>query len=215
MKKVLLSLIVVALVACAIDPYSGEKKVSNTAKGGLIGVAGGAAIGALSARKGKKNEGALIGALAGGATGAAVGGYMDLQARALREELEGTGVRVVQNGEEVDLIMPGNITFATDSATLTSSVKPVLNSVGKVLVKYNKTFAAITGYTDNTGNVAYNNTLSFNRANAVANYLKTRGVSGDRMLVEGHGLKNPIASNSTAGGREQNRRVEIHLTQAE
>ena len=84
-----------------------------------------------------------------------------------------------------------------------------------LLKKYNNTYVQIAGYTDNTGNKATNNTLSFNRANAVANYLKLKGVSANRMLIEGHGSKNPIASNSTAKGREKNRRVEITLVQAE
>ena len=108
-----------------------------------------------------------------------------------------------------------NITFNTNSYKVKDSFKPVLTSVSKVLKKYNKTYVQIAGYTDNTGNKATNNTLSFNRANAVANYLKLKGVNANRMLIEGHGSKNPIASNSTAKGREKNRRVEITLVQAE
>lgn len=213
MKKnfVIFTLILVLLSACAIDPYTGETKVSNTAKGTVIGAAGGAAVGGIA--KGKK--GALIGAAAGGVAGAATGGYMDIQARALRQELQGTGVSVVKEGNDIVLVMPGNITFNTNSYKVKDSFKPVLTSVSKVLKKYNKTYVQIAGYTDNTGNKATNNTLSFNRANAVANYLKLKGVSANRMLIEGHGSKNPIASNSTAKGREKNRRVEITLVQAE
>lgn len=213
MKKnfVIFTLILVLLSACAIDPYTGETKVSNTAKGTFIGAAGGAAVGGIA--KGKK--GALIGAAAGGVAGAAAGGYMDIQARALRQELQGTGVSVVKEGNDIVLVMPGNITFNTNSYKVKDSFKPVLTSVSKVLKKYNKTYVQIAGYTDNTGNKATNNTLSFNRANAVANYLKLKGVNANRMLIEGHGSKNPIASNSTAKGREKNRRVEITLVQAE
>lgn len=213
MKKSLLMsiLALVMLVSCAIDPYTGQSKVSNTAKGGVLGAAGGAIIGGIAGG----GKGALIGAAAGGVTGAGVGGYMDLQAKALRQELQGTGVSVKTVGEKIVLVMPGNITFPTNSYTIKDSFKPVLTSVSKVLKKYDKTYVQIVGYTDNTGTASINNTLSYNRANAVANYLKLKGVSANRMLIEGKGSKNPIASNSTASGREKNRRVEITLVQAE
>lgn len=213
MKKSLLMsiLALVMLVSCAIDPYTGQSKVSNTAKGGVLGAAGGAIIGGIAGG----SKGALIGAAAGGVTGAGVGGYMDLQAKALRQELQGTGVSVKTVGEKIVLVMPGNITFSTNSYTIKDSFKPVLTSVSKVLKKYDKTYVQIVGYTDNTGTASINNTLSYNRANAVANYLKLKGVSANRMLIEGKGSKNPIASNSTASGREKNRRVEITLVQAE
>ena len=135
MKKnfVIFTLILVLLSACAIDPYTGETKVSNTAKGTFIGAAGGAAVGGIA--KGKK--GALIGAAAGGVAGAAAGGYMDIQARALRQELQGTGVSVVKEGNDIVLVMPGNITFNTNSYKVKDSFKPVLTSVSKVLKKYN------------------------------------------------------------------------------
>jgi outer membrane protein OmpA-like peptidoglycan-associated protein len=213
MKKKIISIILlsVILVSCSIDPYTGESKVSNTAKGGVIGAAGGAAIGALA--KGKK--GALIGAVAGGTIGAGAGGYMDIQAKALRKELTGTGVKVQKDGEQVILIMPGNITFSSGSSDINGSFKPTLDSVVKVLKKYNKTLIQVIGYTDNTGSSAINNTLSYSRANTVSNYLKIKGISANRLLVEGKGSKNPIASNNTASGREQNRRVEITLTNQE
>lgn len=204
-------LVVVLLNACAIDPYTGQQKVSNTAKGSIIGAAGGALIGGIA----NGGKGALIGAAAGAAAGSAAGGYMDIQARALRQELQGTGVSVVTEGNEIILIMPGNITFNTNSYQLKSSFKPVLTSVSKVLKKYSKTYVQISGYTDNTGNASINNTLSFNRANSVANYLKLKGISANRMLIEGKGSKDPIASNSTVIGREKNRRVEITLVQSE
>ena len=208
LKKFTLSLIITILVAsCAIDPYTNETKVSNTGKGAIIGAAGGAAVGALAGG----GKGALIGAAAGGATGAAVGGYMDSQARALRQELQGTGVSVKKNGNQITLVMPGNITFATNSYTLSESFKPTLTSVSKVLKKYSKTYVNVLGYTDNRGSLAVNNSLSFNRANAVANYLKIKGVSANRLIIEGRGPTSPIASNSTSRGREQNRRVEIVL----
>lgn len=208
MKKLFLSFIAISfLAACATDPYTGESKVSKTAWGTGIGTAAGAGIGALVGGK----KGALIGAGVGAVGGASVGGYMDIQARRLREELTGTGVQVQRVGDNVRLIMPSNITFDTDSAVFKPVFNRILDSVAKVIAEFDKTKVQIVGYTDSTGTVAHNNKLSLQRAQAVANYLKLRSVSSARMMVTGMGPNNPIASNSTAAGREQNRRVEITL----
>lgn len=211
MKKIVLSVMMVSfLAACATDPYTGESKVSKTAWGTGIGTAVGAGIGALAGG----SKGALIGAGVGALGGAATGGYMDLQARELRQQLTGTGVQVQDLGNgQILLIMPGNITFATDSAVFRPGFNSVLDSVAKVLEKYNKTAVYVTGYTDNTGSDAYNNKLSQERAAAVANYLSLRGVNASRMVVRGLGKSNPIASNATADGRAQNRRVELSIQQ--
>lgn len=208
MKKIL-SLLIVCLILtnCAVDPYTGEKKTSNTAKGALIGAAGGALVG--GATKGK--DGALKGALIGGATGGLVGGYMDMQAKALRQELQGTGVQVSFEENKINLIMPGNITFNTGSHEIKSSFYSVLNSIIKVIAKYNNTRIEIIGYTDNTGSATTNNALSLKRAQSVGNYFVTHKIKENRLLIDGAGSSNPIAANSTASGREQNRRVEIKL----
>ena len=185
MKKLICAVILTAFVtACATDPYTGERKVAKTAWGAGIGTALGAGIGALV----DGEKGALIGAAAGAAAGAGTGGYMDYQASVLRKELLGTGVQVKEVNGQIFLIMPGNITFDT-----------------------NKTFVQVNGYTDNTGNDAINNPLSIRRANAVADFLKVQGVAASRIVANGYGSANPIASNATAAGREQNRRVEIVL----
>ncbi len=208
MKKFIITMVLCAFVsACATNPYTGESQVAKTAWGTGLGAAAGAGIGALAGGK----KGALIGAGAGALVGAGTGAYMDIQAKKLREELVGTGVQVsVQNGK-VYLIMPGNITFGTADYTIQPAFQPTLNSIAKVIKEYNKTMVQIVGYTDNTGSAAYNNTLSLQRANAVSNYLRLQGVSADRIITDGAGSKNPIASNATAAGREQNRRVEIVL----
>lgn len=208
MKKLLSVLVGLSLLsACATDPYTGESKVSKTAWGTGIGAAAGAGIGALAGGK----KGALIGAGIGAASGAGVGAYMDIQARRLREELEGTGVRVVKDGPNVILVMPGNITFDTNKANIKANFKPVLDSVAKVIAEFDKTRVQVTGYTDNTGTAAVNNKLSAERAQSVASYLTLRGVAGGRVMASGIGSSNPIASNATEQGREQNRRVEITL----
>ena len=159
-------------------------------------------------------KGALVGAGIGAVGGASVGGYMDIQARRLREELVGTGVQVQKVGDNVRLIMPSNITFDTDSAVFKPVFNNILTSVAKVINEFDKTKVQVAGYTDSTGSAAYNNTLSLQRAQAVANYLKLRDVSASRLMVYGYGSGNPIASNATAAGREQNRRVEITLINA-
>ncbi len=208
MKKFVLAIMVVSfLSACATDPYTGESKVSKTAWGTGIGAAAGAGIGALVGGE----KGALIGAGVGAVAGAGTGAYMDVQARKLRQELLGTGVQVAEQDGKVYLIMPGNITFNTNEATIMDGFKPVLNSIAKVIKEYNKTMVQINGYTDSTGSNATNMALSLRRANAVSNYLRLQGVDGNRIVTDGLGSANPIASNATAAGREQNRRVEIVL----
>lgn len=208
MKKLILSMVAVCfLSACATDPYTGESKVSKTAWGTGLGTLAGAGIGALVGGE----KGALVGAGIGAVGGASVGGYMDIQARRLREELVGTGVQVQKIDDNVRLIMPSNITFDTDSAVFKPVFNNILTSVAKVINEFDKTKVQVAGYTDSTGSAAHNNTLSLQRAQAVANYLKLRNVSASRLMVYGYGANNPIASNATAAGREQNRRVEITL----
>lgn len=207
-KSLICSLLAVSLLsACAIDPYTGEQKVAKTAWGTGIGAAAGAGIGALAGGK----KGALIGAGVGALAGAGTGAYMDVQARKLREQLVGTGVQVKELDGHIYLIMPGNITFNTNEAVIKQGFTPVLDSVALVIKEYNKTMVQVYGYTDNTGTAATNNALSLRRANAVSNYLRLRGVDGNRIITDGLGSSNPIASNATAAGREQNRRVEIVL----
>lgn len=200
-------LIVCMLSACATDPYTGERKVSNTAWGSGIGALAGAGIGALAGGE----KGALIGAGVGAAAGLGTGAYMDVQAQALRRELLNTGVQVKEINGQIYLIMPGNITFDSNQATIKPNFQPVLTSIAKVINEYNKTMVQVNGYTDSTGSQATNNTLSLMRANSVTNFLRLKGVDGNRIVSNGYGASNPIASNATASGREQNRRVEIVL----
>ena len=209
MKKTFIcSLLAVSmLTACATDPYTGESKVSKTAWGTGIGALAGAGIGALAGGE----KGALIGAGVGAAAGAGTGAYMDVQARKLRQELLNSGVQVQEANGQIYLIMPGNITFDSNDANIKPAFQPVLNSIAKVINEYSKTMVQVNGYTDSTGSAATNNSLSLMRANSISNYLRLRGVNGNRIVSNGYGSSNPIASNATAAGREQNRRVEIVL----
>ncbi len=210
-KSVLSLLLAVSLLGgCATDPYTGQSKVSKTAWGTGIGTDVGAGVGALVGGE----KGALIGAGIGAVSGAAAGGYMDLQARKLRQELVGTGVQVavLENGQ-IQLVMPSNITFDFDSAVFKTGFNHTLDSVAKVLKEYNKTNVIVAGYTDNVGKADYNNQLSLRRAQAVADYLILRNVSPARISVYGYGSQYPVASNATEAGRAQNRRVTITLQQ--
>ena len=211
MKKALPLLLAGAMLAgcTTTNPYTGEKQTSKLVWGTAIGTAAGAATGAIVSKD--RGKGALIGAAAGAAVGGGVGYYMDTQEAELRAELESTGVRVVRDGDNIRLVMPGNITFQTDSADINSGFYPTLNSVAKVLKKFSDTNVMVMGYTDSTGSVSYNQTLSQNRAQSVASYLVGQGVPSTRFSVVGMGVSNPIASNATAEGRQQNRRVEIKI----
>jgi outer membrane protein OmpA-like peptidoglycan-associated protein len=120
-------------------------------------------------------------------------------------------VSVHRDGDHITLNMPGNITFATDSADLNAGFFDVLNSVGKVVNEFEQTVVEVAGHTDNTGADQYNQQLSERRANAVAAYLKTRSVRADRIITVGAGEGHPVASNETPDGRQRNRRVELTL----
>ena len=194
------------------DAYTGEKKVNNASKGAGIGAAAGAVIGALSGDNAKeRRERALIGAGVGALTGAGVGAYMDKQEAKLRAQLQGTGVSVTRNGNDLVLNMPGNITFKTASADLNANFFKVLDSVSLVLKEYDKTLIDVEGHTDSDGSAEYNQQLSLNRANSVGSYLQSHGVNNQRIVTLGAGETRPIASNDTAAGKQQNRRVELKL----
>ena len=165
MKKVLLSFFVLTLTACmSTDPYTGQQKTSNTAKGAGIGALTGAVIGAATSSSDDRKKGALIGAAGGAAIGGGIGFYMDKQEAALRAKLEGTGVRVVREGDNIRLIMPGNITFGVDRHEVRPEFYPTLESVAIVLKEFNKTAIRIAGHTDSSGSDSYNQTLSEKRA---------------------------------------------------
>lgn len=202
----------VALIGCTtMDPYSGDQKTSNTAKGAGIGAVAGAVVGAASASKSDRGKGALTGALVGGAIGGGVGNYMDRQEAALRNRLQGSGVQVRREGNNLYLVMPGNITFATGRAEIRSDFYEVLNSVGLVLKEFNQTAIRVTGHTDSTGSASLNQTLSEQRAGSVSSYLISQGVASNRIQSYGEGPRYPIATNDTEAGRQANRRVELEL----
>lgn len=201
------------LMSCTtLDPYTREDKVSNASKGAAIGALSGVAVGLISGDdSAERKKNALILAGVGGVAGGAVGYYMDQQEMKLRQQLEGTGVSVTRDGDNITLNMPGNVTFAVASGDLNAGFYPVLDSVGLVLKEFDNTFVEVAGHTDSTGAEQYNQALSERRAESVAAYLKSRPMRADRLVTVGAGENHPIADNATADGRAANRRVEITI----
>ena len=200
----------VALTGCQTTGNNlGGVEYDKTALGTTIGAAAGYGISKGNANtSAQNNRAAAIGAVLGGAAGV----YLDNKEKKLRQQMAGTGVDVNRNPDgSVGLIMPGNITFDTNKSNIKPNFYATLDKVAQVLTEDNKSGILVTGYTDSTGNDSINIPLSQARAQSVASYLASRGVSTARINAQGHGSSNPIASNATAAGKEQNRRVEISI----
>ena len=196
--------------ACTTNPYTGQREINKTAIGAVLGAGAGYLLGDVIGGRGDRTEriiGAGIGAIAGGAVGA----YMDRQEAELRRQTAGTGVDVIRQGDELLLRMPAGITFAFDSYNVQPQFQSTLNEVAQTLNQYPSTMIDVLGHTDSVGTDAYNQQLSQQRAQAVANYLVARGVSSARIATRGYGETMPIATNETEAGRAANRRVEIKV----
>lgn len=182
--------------------------INKAVIGAVAGALGGAAI---SKATGGEHTGrdAAIGAVIGGAAGA----YMQKQAKQIETQMAGTGVEVKQDPTtgNINLVMPGNITFAYDDATLNPSFTGSLNQLAQTMKQYDQTTIVVAGHTDSNGSDAYNMNLSKQRAISVANYLVSQGVSASRIQAVGYGEAQPVASNATDAGRAQNRRVELTI----
>ena len=193
------------------DPYSSTPRRNNTGTGVIGGAIGGALLGYLTntnnSEEGRKN--ALIGAGIGALAGGAVGNYMDRQQRELEGQLSGSGVGVARQGDTLVLRMPSDVTFASNQSNVNSQFYAVLDDVSAVLNRYDQSTIDIVGHADSDGADDYNLDLSRRRASSVASYLVSRNVLADRLYVDGRGESAPIASNATAEGKSQNRRVEI------
>jgi len=214
-SRLILSATAVALLAgCAQNPYQQQGGAASdpnrTAVYGGLGALAGAAAGALINHD-NRGKGALIGAAVGGAAGAGYGYYADKQEAQLRQQMQGTGVEVQRQGDNIQLIMPGNITFATNSADIASNFYAPLNNLANSFKQFDQNSIEIVGHTDNTGGYQYNVALSQRRAQSVANYLISQGVNPARITTRGAGPDMPVATNATEAGRQQNRRVEVNL----
>jgi outer membrane protein OmpA-like peptidoglycan-associated protein len=200
------------LTACTpVDTYTGDPN-QRTREGALTGAGIGALAGILTGDGGKnKLDRAVVGAAIGGLAGGVIGNNLDKQAAELQAEINDSRVRIVNNGNELVVIMPEGILFATDSATVQPGIQNDLYTVADNLNRYPNTRVEVVGHTDNTGSASYNRDLSQRRADAVANILRNGGVVGSRIVAYGRGEDQPVASNLTAEGKARNRRVEIHI----
>ena len=213
-KTIIYSLSFLFLTTSIFSSCSAIKNANNTQKGATIGTTAGAILGAVignNVGSGKNSElGAVLGGIIGGVTGGVIGNKMDKQAREIEGALPGAEVERV--GEGIKLTLGENaVRFSTNKATLTTTAKTNLNKLVGVFNEYENTNIVIYGYTDSTGKPEYNQTLSAKRANSVKNYLTSKGINSARFETKGLGIKDPIATNETAEGRSQNRRVEFAI----
>lgn len=197
-----------ALSACN-DPATLNSQPDPNAKaktGAIIGAVAGAG---LSAATGGEGANLLLGAAAGAAAGGLIGNQLDKQATELRSELANDGISITNAGDRLIVSLPQDITFATDSATVTPSLRSDIGKVAENLNRYPDSTVQVIGHTDSSGEATYNLGLSLERANAVADILQSGGVGYNRISAIGRGEEDPIASNLTPEGKAQNRRVEI------
>ena len=212
MKKVIISLM------CAITVLSGCGNMSNLSKGSLIGGAGGAAVGAgvgalIGDGKGAA-IGAAIGSVVGAGAGAIIGNKMDKKAEELAA-IEGASIDTltdINNLKSIKVTFDSGILFPLNGTALSDASKDALKKFATTMADMPETDLTIQGHTDNTGTREVNDRISLQRAESVSNYLQSCGMNKDRFVVEGLAYDVPVATNDTAEGRAQNRRVEIYIT---
>jgi outer membrane protein OmpA-like peptidoglycan-associated protein len=206
----------VGVSACVTDPNTGEQKISRAAIGGVLGAGGGALLGGLIGGRTAR----IAGAVAGGALGGYVGYRMDNQIRELKDQTAGSGVDVseVDGGQAILVNLPDGVTFTTGSYQINSGFQSLLDRVAASLQQYPNSLVDVYGYTDTVGSAASNQRLSEQRAQAVANYLISRGVSSSRIRWMGFGETNLKVATGDNVNEAANRRVEVKIipiTQAE
>jgi len=204
MKRILTACVLMVFLLAAVNCASW----SRTAKGAVIGGAGGAVVGGVIGRAaGSTLLGAILGAAIGGAAGAYIGNYMDKQAAEMQRDLEGAEVQRI--GEGIKITFDSGILFDIDKSELRPVSQTNLTELAKILNKYPDTNILIEGHTDDTGSDDYNMTLSKDRAQSVALYMATIEVKSARFSTAGYGEAQPIVMNDTPEGRQKNRRVDI------
>lgn len=208
--------IAASLLLSSCATYTGQTSApddpNRTRNGALIGAAIGAVAGILSGDDAlERRQRALVGAGVGAVAGGAVGVYQDRQEAELRRRTAGTGIEVSRDGDVIKLNLPDGVTFDFNRADLKSQFYPALDQVASTMAEYNQTIVEVSGHTDSVGSDDYNQRLSEQRANAVANYLSGRGLMRERFEVVGMGERYPVADNNSDDGRARNRRVEIRV----
>lgn len=199
-----LSLGLVSAVALAGCDTAGPNQQGGAAIGGILG-------GFLGARADDDNRlrNAALGATAGAIAGGGIGSLLDRQARDLRAALQNDGIIVQNTGEFLVVTMPNGLLFDVDSAAVRPAMQSDLRVLARNLLDYPDSNVNVIGHTDDTGSDAYNQALSERRAQAVAGVLLGQGVTAGRVNALGRGETQPVATNDTAEGRQQNRRVEV------
>ncbi len=211
MKHFIASLLIALMATTALAADTATTR-DKTRKGAVIGGVAGAIAGAIihnNRGSGNAKRGAVVGGVVGAATGAIVGAMMDKQERELRQ-IEGIDVARTDE-DELKVTVRNEILFDFNSSAVRSSSRDELREMAQVFDKYGETTIVVAGHTDSVGSESYNDRLSDRRASAVAGYLEDYGVRGSRIDAVGHGESRPKASNSTASGRQQNRRVELYI----
>lgn len=201
--KPALVLPLVAVLALSACDTMGQRETTGAAAGAAIGGLAGALI------PGNRVATAAVGAVGGAVVGGIVGSQLDKQAGDLRSSLTNSNIQVINTGSYLKVVMPQGILFATDSATVSSALYPDLGALAQNLREYPNSSVQVVGHTDNTGSASYNLALSQRRAQAVAGVLQSSGVGAARVRAIGKGDSEPVATNLTAEGRQQNRRVEV------
>jgi outer membrane protein OmpA-like peptidoglycan-associated protein len=209
-KHIVKNMVALAMVLAVVFPILVGCNASKTTKGGAIGAGvGGAVGGAIGHRSDNTVVGAIIGAAVGGAAGALIGRQMDKQAEELRRDLEGATVERV--GEGILITFDSGLLFDFDAYNLRSETKANIEKLSETLKKYDDTNILIEGHTDNTGEDAYNQKLSENRADAVENYIVAQGIADSRITTKGYGETQPLDSNESEAGKQKNRRVDVAI----
>jgi outer membrane protein OmpA-like peptidoglycan-associated protein len=214
--KPLTAALVAAVMLTSCASYTGQTSdpddPNRTQRGALIGAAIGAVAGILSGDDAlERRQRALVGAGVGAVAGGAVGVYQDRQEAELRRRTAGTGIEVSRDGDVIKLNLPDGVTFDFNRADLKSQFYPALDQVAATMAEYNQTVVEVSGHTDSVGSDEYNQRLSEQRADSVANYLVGKGLLRQRFEVVGMGERYPVADNMVESGRSQNRRVEIRV----
>jgi outer membrane protein OmpA-like peptidoglycan-associated protein len=188
----------------------GCNSFTKTQKGAAIGAGAGGVVGAFIGKAaGNTALGAVIGGAVGGTAGALIGHKMDKQAAEIKQTVP--GATVVRQGEGIIVKFDSGILFDVDKTDLKAAAKTNLTNLSESLNKNPQTNILIVGHTDDTGTDEHNMDLSIRRAEAVKSYIVSAGVSSARLSTQGKGESEPIADNTTADGRAQNRRVEIAI----
>jgi outer membrane protein OmpA-like peptidoglycan-associated protein len=203
-----------ALATTACGDMSATQR--GTATGAGVGAGLGAILGSATGGGGgdRAVKGAALGAVAGGIIGNVWSKRMEQQKQAMEQATRGTGVEVTQTQDNrLKLQIPSDVSFDTGRADIKSNFRPVLDRFATTLQENPAARVTIIGHTDSTGSDAVNNPLSLDRAAHTRDYLTSHGVSPDRIVIDGRGEREPIASNDTDAGRARNRRVEIYVAE--